>query len=44
MLDNPFLVKHENAIRLLANEGDNIWGDNVREELNEFKNYVKDII
>ena len=30
-LDNPFLIKRENTIRLLAEEGDNIWGDNVRE-------------
>ena len=32
--NNPFLVKHENEIRLLEKEGDNIWGENVREELN----------
>ena len=28
-LDNPLLIKHKNAIRLLEKEGDNIWGDNV---------------
>ena len=28
---NPFLIKHENAIRLLEEEGDNIWAYNVRE-------------
>ena len=43
-LDNSLLIRHENAIRLLAEEGYNIWGENVREEFNEFKNDVKDII
>ena len=43
-LDNPFLIKNENAIRLLEKEGDNILGENVREELNEFKNDVEDVI
>ena len=28
----------------MEEEGDNIWGENVREELNGFKNDVKDII
>ena len=28
----------------MAKEGDNIWGENVREELNEFKNDVEDVI
>ena len=42
--NNPFLVKHETSIHLLAKEGDTIWGENVREELNEFKNYIEDII
>ena len=31
-VNNPFLVKHENTIRLLEKEGDNIWGENFREE------------
>ena len=43
-LDNKFLIKHKNSIHILAEEGDNIWGENVREELNEFKNYVEYII
>ena len=28
----------------MSKEGDNIWGENVREELNKFKNYVEYII
>ena len=28
----------------MVDGGDNIWGDNVREEFNEFKNDAKDII
>ena len=43
-INNPFLINHDNAIHILTKEGDNIWGDNVREELNEFKNDVEDII
>ena len=29
-LDNPFPIRHENAIRLLEEEGDNIWVEDVR--------------
>ena len=41
---NPFLINHDNAIRILTEEGDNIWGENVREESNELKNDDEDII
>ena len=30
-IDNPFLIKHENKIHLLAEERYNIWGENVKE-------------
>ena len=43
-LDNPFLIKQDNEIHILAEEGDNIWGENISEELNEFKIDVEDII
>ena len=29
-LYNPFLIKHENSIHILAKLGDNIWGENFR--------------
>ena len=40
----PFIVKHENEIRLLAENENSIWDENIRIELNEFKEDVEDII
>jgi len=43
-IDIPFIVKHKNAIRLLTENENSIWDENIRIELNEFKDDVEDII
>ena len=41
---NPFLRKHENAIRTVAEDGKNVWDDNVRDELKIFVHDIEELI
>ena len=41
---NPFIRKHENAIRTVAEEGTNVWDDKVRDELEVLVHDIEELI